>query len=149
MGVAPEEGWFILTNLDDLNSVIRAYKQRFDIEEMFRDFKSGGYNLEDTNVSGQRLISLILLISLAYTAATISGQKIKRMGVQKYVGRIKESLRIVRRHSSFYIGLYGDNWVNFMENSYELVTELLRLSLNKRKYYQQGERAMRLILSAS
>ncbi|MCC5609893.1 IS4 family transposase [Nostoc sp. CHAB 5834] len=148
-GVAPEEGWFILTNLDNLDSAIIAYKQRFDIEEMFRDFKSGGYNLEDTNVSGQRLISLILLISLAYTAATISGQKIKRMGVQKYVGRIKESKRIVRRHSSFYIGLYGHNWVNFMENSYELVTELLRLSPNKRKYYQQGERAMRLILSVS
>ncbi|BDI19276.1 hypothetical protein ANSO36C_50780 [Nostoc cf. commune SO-36] len=138
-----------MTNLDDLDSAILAYKQRFDIEEMFRDFKSGGYNLEDTNVSGQRLISLILLISLAYTSATISGQKIKRMGVQKYVGRIKESKRIVRRHSSFYIGLYGHNWVNFTESSYELVTELLRLSPNKRKYYQQGQRAMRLIISAS
>ncbi|MBW4430016.1 MAG: IS4 family transposase [Nostoc desertorum CM1-VF14] len=148
-GVAPEEGWFILTNFDTLESSIKAYKQRFDIEEMFRDFKSGGYNLEDTNVSGQRLISLILLISLAYTSATISGQKIKRMGVQKYVGRIKESGRIVRRHSSFYIGLYGSNWVNFMENSYELVAELMTLAPNKRKYYQQGERAMRLILSAS
>jgi len=148
-GVAPEEGWFILTNFDTLESTIKAYKQRFDIEEMFRDFKSGGYNLEDTNASGKRLISLILLISLAYTAATISGQKIKRMGLQKYVGRIKESKRIVRRHSSFYIGLYGHNWVNFTESSYELVTELLRLSPNKRKYYQQGERAMRLILSAS
>ncbi|MEH2188845.1 MAG: IS4 family transposase [Nostoc sp.] len=148
-GVAPEEGWFILTNFDTLESSIKAYKKRFDIEEMFRDFKSGGYNLEDTNVSGQRLISLILLISLAYTSATISGQKIKRMGVQKYVGRIKELGRTVRRHSSFYIGLYGANWVNFMENSYELVSELMTLAPNKRKYYQQGERAMRLILSAS
>ncbi|MBG1261348.1 IS4 family transposase [Nostoc commune] len=148
-GVAPEVGWFILTNFDTLKSSIKAYKQRFDIEEMFRDFKSGGYNLEDTNASGQRLISLILLISLAYTSATISGQKIKRMGVQKYVGRIKEFLRTVRRHSSFYIGLYGSNWVNFMENSYELVAELMTLAPNKRKYYQQGERAMRLILSAS
>ncbi len=105
--------------------------------------------LEDTNASGQRLLSLILLISLAYTSATISGQKIKRIGVQKYVGRIKESKRTVRRHSSFYIGLYDHNWVNFMENSYELVAELLILNPNKRKYYQQGERAMRLILSAS
>ncbi|WP_392475941.1 IS4 family transposase [Nostoc sp. C110] len=148
-GVAPEEGWFILTNFDTLESTIKAYKQRFDIEEMFRDFKSGGYNLEDTNASGKRLISLILLISLAYTSATISGQKIKRMNIQKYVGRIKESLRTVRRHSSFYIGLHGHNWVNFMENTYELVTELLRLNLNKRKYYLQGERAMRLIISAS
>lgn len=71
------------------------------------------------------------------------------MGVQKYVGRIKESKRIVRRHSSFCIGLCGHNWVNFMENSYELVAELLTLNPNKRKYYQQGERAMKLILSAS
>jgi hypothetical protein len=47
-GVAPEEGWFILTNLDDLDSAIIAYKQRFDIEEMFRDFKSGGYNNDDS-----------------------------------------------------------------------------------------------------
>ncbi len=63
-------------------------------------------------------------MNIAYSAATISGQKIKHIGIQKYVGRIKESLRIVRRHSSFYIGLYSHNWVNFMENSYELVTEL-------------------------
>jgi hypothetical protein len=149
LGVAPEDGLFILTNLDSLESTIKSYKQRFDIEEMFRDFKSGGYNLEDTNVSGQRLISLILLISLAYTSATISGQKIKHKGVQKYVGRIQESGRTVRRHSSFYIGLYGANWVDFMESSYELVAELMTLAPNKRKYYQQGERAMRLILSAS
>ena len=115
---------------------------------MFKGFQSGGYNLEDTNVSGQRLISLILLISLAYTAATISGQKIKRMGVQKYVGRVKESGRTIRRHSSFYIGLYGSNWVNFIEETSELVGELLILNSNKRPFYQRGQRAMRLILSA-
>jgi len=149
LGVAPEEAWFILTNLDTLESAISAYKKRFDIEEMFRDFKKGGYNLEDTKVSGERLISIILLISIAYTSATIQGQEIKRKGVQKYVGRIKEYGRTERRHSSFYIGLYGHNWVNFTESCDELVTELLRLNPNKRKYYQQGERAMRLILSAS
>ena len=65
---------------------------------MFRDFKKGGYNLEDTNVEGQRFISLILLIAfakralcaLAYTSATIQGQHIKRKGIQKYVARTKE-----------------------------------------------------------
>ena len=41
-GWSTEEGWFILTNLADLTSAINAYKKRFDIEEMFRDFKSGG-----------------------------------------------------------------------------------------------------------
>jgi hypothetical protein len=149
LGVAPSEGWFILTNLESLELAIAAYKRRFDIEEMFRDFKKGGYNLEDTNVSDKRLINLILLIAIAYTCATISGQKIKRQGVQKYVGRVKEYGRIERRHSSFYIGLYGQTWVNFMPNCWELVIELMRLNPNKRKCYQQGQRAMRLILSAS
>lgn len=149
LGVAPEEGWFILTTLETLELAIAAYKQRFDIEEMFRDFKSGGYNLEDTNVSGERLISLILLIAIAYTSATIQGQKIKRKGVQKYVGRVKEYGRTQRRHSSFYIGLYGQTWVNFMEECKDLVIILIKLSCNKRQYYQRGLRAMELILAIS
>lgn len=43
-GWTPDEGWFILTNLENLSAAITAYPQRFDIEEMFRDFKKGGYN---------------------------------------------------------------------------------------------------------
>jgi Transposase DDE domain len=62
LGVAPKEGWFILTNLDSLELAISAYKNRFCIEEMFRDFKSGGYNLEDTKVTSERLISMILFL---------------------------------------------------------------------------------------
>ena len=46
-GWSPEEGWFILTNLSDLTSAINAYKKREDIEEMFRDFKSGGYKARE------------------------------------------------------------------------------------------------------
>jgi hypothetical protein len=149
LGVAPEEGWFLLTNLETLELAIASYKRRFDIEEMFRDFKSGGYNLEGTAVSGERFIALILLIAIAYTSATLYGQKIKRMGLQKYVGRVKEYGRIERRHSSFYIGLYGYTWVNFMETCQELVIHLLKLSPNKRRYYQQGQRAMKLIMSTS
>lgn len=148
-GLAPEEGWFILTNFDTLELAISAYKKRFDIEEMFRDFKSGGYCLEDTNVSGNRLISLIILIAIAYTSATIQGLQIKRQGLQEYIGRVKEPRRSERRHSSFYIGLYGQAWVHFTTFCWELVLDLLRLYLNKRKYYQRGLRAMSLIISTS
>lgn len=148
-GIAPKEGWFILTNFEALELAIAAYKKRFDIEEMFRDFKSGGYNLEDTKVSSKRLISIILLMAIAYTSATIHGQQIKHKGIQKYVGRVKEYGRTERRHSSFYIGLYGQTWVDFMEPCENLVTELMRLSRNKWKYYQRGLRAMELIISTS
>lgn len=147
-GVAPKEAWFILTNFDSLESAISAYKRRFDIEEMFRDFKKGGYNLEDTNVKGERFISLVLLIAIAYTCATIQGQQIKRKGVQNYVARVKEYNRLERRHSSFYIGLYGFNWVNFKDDCIDLVVTLMRLNPSKREYYQKGINAMKLIESA-
>ncbi|BAZ68094.1 MAG: hypothetical protein KME28_04900 [Pelatocladus maniniholoensis HA4357-MV3] len=62
---------------------------------------------------------------------------------------LKEYGRIQKRHSSFYIGLYGQHWVNFMEQCKDLVTDLMKLSRNKRPFYQRGLRAMELILSAS
>lgn len=42
-----QDVWFIANNISDPYA-IREYKKRFDIEEMFRDFKSSGFNLEDT-----------------------------------------------------------------------------------------------------
>jgi len=146
-GVAPKEAWFILTNFDSLEYAILAYKRRFDIEEMFRDFKKGGYNLEDTNVKGERFISLVLLIAIAYSCATIQGKQIKRKGVQNYVSRVKEYNRLERRHSSFYVGLYGYNWVDSKDNCIDLVVRLMRLNPSKREYYQKGINAMKLIES--
>lgn len=143
-GFSQKEGWFILTDLT-LKLAIERYRQRFDIEEMFRDFKTGGYNLESTKVSGERLISLLLLISLAYLSATIEGQLINQKGIQKYVGRVKETGRTERRHSCFYVGLYGHTWVNFVSNCGALVEELLKLAPNKLTYYQRGKRAMQLV----
>ena len=43
-----KEPWYIVTNLDNLSAAIDAYSKRMGIEEMFRDFKLGGYNLEIT-----------------------------------------------------------------------------------------------------
>jgi len=70
--------------------------------------------LEDTNVSNERLISLILLIALAYTGATIKDNKLNVRGT-KYVGRVKEYGRTERRHSSFmsdYMVKIGLIWNN-------------------------------------
>jgi hypothetical protein len=85
------------------------------------------------------------LIAIAYTSATIQGQQIKRKGVQKNVARVKEYSRLERRHSSFYIGLYGHNCVVSKDDCIELVVELMRLNPNKLKYYKKGITAMKLI----
>jgi hypothetical protein len=53
--ITTKEPWYILTSLADLQSAVDAYAKRFGIEEMFRDFKGGGYNLEKTNLTGDYL----------------------------------------------------------------------------------------------
>jgi len=69
------------------------------------------------------------------------------MGIQKYVGRVQELGRAVRRHSSFWIGLYGECWVTGIEVCLDLVSELMKIRTNKRPFFQKGIRAMTLILS--
>jgi len=51
-----------------------------------RDFKSGGYNLEETLVTDFRLRAIILLVMIAYTTARFQGRKIKQMGLQQISG---------------------------------------------------------------
>jgi hypothetical protein len=122
------------------------HKYRSGIEAMFKDCKTGGYNLEKSHANNQRLKNLILLIALAYTCAVLQGQKIKHMGIQKYVGRLTESKRSQRRHSSFWIGLYGQSWVVGMEFCQETIAELMRIRRNKLPFFQRGLRTMSLIL---
>jgi hypothetical protein len=63
------------------------------IEEMFRDYKSGGYYLEGTGLKGKRLMTLILLIAIAYSNAVMQGTTLKVKPIKKYIVRPKESKR--------------------------------------------------------
>ncbi len=57
---------------------------------MFKDYKTGGDNLEDTKVNEARFLALVLLIAIAYTLATIHGQWLKKLGVEIYALRSEE-----------------------------------------------------------
>ena len=79
-GFKTKEPWYILTNFDNIDSAIQAYQKRFDIAEMFRDFKAGGYSLEGTKLEAKWLSKLMIVVAIAYTSATIQGKQIKRIG---------------------------------------------------------------------
>jgi hypothetical protein len=68
---------------------------------MFRNFKSGGYSLEGSQLAPQYLSKLIIVI----------GKKIKDMGIQKYVTRPEKRYKGQRRHSSFYVGQHFYHWL--------------------------------------
>jgi hypothetical protein len=144
-----DEAWFILTDLGSLPAAINAYKQRMGIEEMFRDCKTGGYDLEGTSLKGGRLINMILLMTRSYSSGIFQGTEIRKKQVQKYVSRRKEPKKRYRRRSTFGVGLDGENWVNYLEQYSDEVEQLMKLTPNKRRFYQQGMRAATLIQSIS
>ncbi len=146
-GKQTSEPWHILTNLGSLKEALTAYKARSGIEAMFRDCKTGGYNLEGSRASVERLTRLILLIAIAYTSSALQGLKIKQLGQQKYIGRLQEVGRSQQRHSNFWIGQYGLLWTVGMEFWSDLATQLMRTKCNKLSFFQRGKRAMILIQS--
>ncbi len=69
------------------------------------------------------------------------------MGIQKYVGRLTECGRSIRRPSSFWMVLYGQCWVFCLEFAQDIVDELMRIRLHKLPFFQSGMRAISFILS--
>ena len=116
---------------------------------MFRECKTGGYDLGGTSLKGDRLINMILLMTLAYRSGIFQGTEMRKKQVYKYVSRRKEPKKRYRRRSTFGVGLDGEKWVNYLEQYSDEVEQLMKLTPNKRRFYQQGMRAATLIQSIS
>jgi hypothetical protein len=143
-----KEAWYLLTNLSDLNTALKIYAQRFGIEAMFKDCKTGGYNLESSQAHSDRLVRLIFLIALAMTSAWLHGQRTLLQKQESYICRTQEKSRTKKRHSNFWIGLYGFNWIVAWHECQAWVEELVSSIRNKQAYYQRGLRAITLIQQA-
>ena len=144
-GKQESEAWYLLTNLPDMKTAVHIYRQRFGIEAMFRDCKTGGYNLEGSNASPDRLMRLILLIAISLTSAWLQGQRTLLQRQQTYICRPQEKGRTRKRHSSFWIGLSGQNWIFAFHECLVWVEELMDSIRNKQTFYRRGLRAMALI----
>jgi hypothetical protein len=69
--------WYLLTDLCDANEVLNLYKRRWEIEAMFKDYKTGGYNIEEAKMKEERLEKILILIAITYTIAVEKGGKSK------------------------------------------------------------------------
>lgn len=84
-----DDTWFIANNLEQ-PLAIREYKKRFDIEEMFKDFKAGGFNLEGTwtdDIYYAR--TLYLCICIAYCWMITLGTSCTKDKKNKLIGATK------------------------------------------------------------
>ena len=92
---------------------------------------------------------MILLRAIAYISAIFQGTEIPKKQVQKYVSRRKKTSKKYRLRSTFGMGQDGEQWVNYLERDSLEIQELMKLTRNKRRFYQQGMRAATLIRSIS
>lgn len=101
-----DDVWFIANNISEPYA-IREYKKRFDIEEMFRDFKSSGFNLEDTwsnDIQYAKMLYFCVCIAYSYIISLgVSCTKDKKNNLLGATKNIKGNK--VRIYSLFTTGI--------------------------------------------
>ena len=136
-GMPIEEGWFILTTLPNLTTAVQTYATRFQLEEMFRDYKSYGFNLELTQLNGSRFDAWFLLLTLVYSILAFIGLSTTEPQ-QKYLARTTESKRQYPRRSIVTLGktalFAGFDWAFISQ----LVSRYIKINCHKINYYLRG-----------
>ena len=77
-----KEPWYLLTNIESLDEVLKIYRSIMGIEAMFKDCKTGGYNLEGSKANVQGLTNLVLLIKLLILLHVLEVNLSKNMGIK-------------------------------------------------------------------
>ncbi len=91
---------------------------------------------------------LILLIAISLTSVWLARQRTQFQRQQPLVCRSQEKGRTRFRHSNFWIGLYGQNWIVAFHECQVWVEELIGSIRNKPAFYCKGLRAIILIQQA-
>ena len=123
-----------MTTLPDINSAITAYANRFQIEEMFRDYKSYGFDLELTQLTGSRFDAWFLLLTLVYSSIILKSVCIPHSH-HKYLTRTSEAQRLHPRASLFTLGkftLFSHFDWHFISG---LISRYIRLNRHKIDFY--------------
>jgi hypothetical protein len=86
--VGEKEPWCLASNLPDPQMVLRFYKRRMWIEEMFGDMKRHGFDLERTMLRHfLRLSRLTLAVAILYVWLISVGTNTIRSGLRHLVDR--------------------------------------------------------------
>ena len=132
-----EEGWFLLTTFSDLNTAVQTYATRFQLEEMFRDFKLYGFNLELTQLNGSRFDACFLLLTLVYSTLAFTGVCTTKTE-KRYLVRTDNTKRQSVRNSIITLGkvtlFYKFDW-GFLE---PLISQYIRINHHKIDCYVRG-----------
>jgi len=86
--IGEDDPWLLATNLETSRSVIKAYRIRMWIEEMFGDLKGHGFDLESTRLQNfLKLSRLTFAVVLLYLWLIAFGSQIVKSGLRRLVDR--------------------------------------------------------------
>ena len=85
-GLAVAEPWYLVSNLDPTLDLVWAYGQRFCCEQLFRDQKSGIFQLESSGLRDpQRIDRLLLVVAIAVLVGSLQGYAVSLAGERRRV----------------------------------------------------------------
>ena len=97
-GIAVDEPWYLVSNLDPTLELAWTYGQRFCCEQLFRDQKSGIFQLESSGLRDPaRIDRLLLVVAIAVLASSLQGYAVSLGGLRRQVDpHWKRGLSFVR-----------------------------------------------------
>ncbi|MCX5967076.1 MAG: transposase, partial [Cyanobacteria bacterium] len=85
-GIADDEPWYLVRNLDPTLDLVWAYGQRFCCEQLFRDQKSGIFQLESSGLRDPaRIDRLLLVVAIAVLVSSLQGFAVTLAGQRRRV----------------------------------------------------------------
>jgi hypothetical protein len=86
VGIAASEPWYLISKLDPNLDLVWAYGQRFCCEQLFRDQKSGIFQLEHSRLRDPRRIDrLLLVVAIAVLVSSLQGFAVSLCGQRRLV----------------------------------------------------------------
>jgi hypothetical protein len=85
-GLEVEEPWTLISNAEPSLDLVWSYGRRFCCEQLFRDQKSGVFQLEDSGLRNpQRLDRLLLVLAIAVLICSLQGYALSLAGLRRQV----------------------------------------------------------------
>jgi hypothetical protein len=85
-GLPVEEPWYLISNAEPSLELVWSYAQRFCCEQLFRDQKSGVFQLESSGLrEPERIDRLLLVVAIAVLVGNLQGYALSLAGLRRQV----------------------------------------------------------------